>query len=194
MVLYTTKLNSKFFIPTPLFFNSRSFILNIFILMNKEDFRKLVREVINEMARGVRDEFSDLPVSPQRRNQMRREKRGLCGMCGKEPIESGGRGKKCKEKYRLRYHKTHPQARFNRPHSDEFSDLPPSQRFLMRVKKSKKCIVCGEPAVVGIFCLKHAIEVRERQRQARGYIRRYDSLTYRLQRALEKRPENPPPT
>jgi hypothetical protein len=158
--------------------------------MNKDGFRKLIREVIDEMSRPrIRDEFSDLPVSPQRKSQMRREKRGLCGMCGKEPIESGGLGKKCKERYRLRYHKTHPEARFYRQRFDKFSDLPisPKQRFLMRVKKSKKCIICGEPAVVGIFCLKHAIEDRERQRQKFGFQRRYNSLTYRLQRALEKK-------
>lgn len=45
------------------------------------------------------------------------------------------------------------------------------------------CILCPTPRVTKFFCLKHAIETREKNRRLKGSQRRYCSLTYRLETA-----------
>jgi hypothetical protein len=44
------------------------------------------------MPRQIQDEFSALPISRQRRYQLRREKAGLCRVCGK-PAAKGLNGR-----------------------------------------------------------------------------------------------------
>ena len=76
-----------------------------------------------------------------------------------------------------------------KPYHDEFSDLPISRqrKYQLRREKENKCIICGEPAVVARYCLKHAIIYREAQRRALGYkTRRFGSKTYKLQLAFDK--------
>jgi hypothetical protein len=68
---------------------------------------------------------------------------------------------------------------------DEFSGLPMSRqyRYQLRMKRDKRCIICGEPAVTKWKCLKHMVEARERQRKKMGLRRRLrNALSYRLQR------------
>lgn len=68
---------------------------------------------------------------------------------------------------------------------DEFSDLRVSRqyRYQLRMKRDKRCIICGEPAVTDWKCLKHMVKARERQRKKLGLKRRlHNALSYRLER------------
>lgn len=68
---------------------------------------------------------------------------------------------------------------------DEFAGLRVSRqyRYQLRMKRDKRCIICGEPAVTKWKCLKHMIKARERQRKKLGLQRRLrNALSYRLQR------------
>lgn len=75
---------------------------------------------------------------------------------------------------------------------DRFSNLPltKQRKWQLRREKENNCIICGEPAVVSRYCLKHAIAVRERQRQRipcqriPRQRRNYGSRTYKLQQSL----------
>ncbi len=42
------------------------------------------------MRQEIQDEFTGLPISRQRKYQLRRQRDGLCTQCG-EPVEQGGR-------------------------------------------------------------------------------------------------------
>lgn len=69
---------------------------------------------------------------------------------------------------------------------DEFADLQISRqyRYQLRMKRDKRCIICGEPAVTEWKCLKHMVKARERQRKKLGLRRRLrNALSYRLQRS-----------
>lgn len=59
---------------------------------------------------------------------------------------------------------------------DKFTNLPVSRqrKYQLRKKRAGMCVLCGEPAVTAMHCLKHAIAKRELDRK------RYNSLTYRL--------------
>jgi len=68
---------------------------------------------------------------------------------------------------------------------DEFAGLRVSRqyRYQSRMKRDKRCIICGEPAVTKWKCLKHNVKARERQRKKLGLQRRLrNALSYRLQR------------
>ncbi len=71
---------------------------------------------------------------------------------------------------------------------DKFTYLPISRqrRYQLRKERTKKCILCGAPAV-GLRCLRHMIQARELKRKKLGLKRRYKSLTYRLAKKQEKR-------
>jgi hypothetical protein len=67
---------------------------------------------------------------------------------------------------------------------DEFSDLPISRqrKYQLRMKREKRCQICGAPVVMGARCLKHLVEQREKGREQYGLKRRYRStLSYRLE-------------
>jgi len=67
---------------------------------------------------------------------------------------------------------------------DEFTDLPvsPQRKTQLRMARARRCIICGKPAVMGRFCLKHRVKERERQRKRLGLKRRYyGTLSYRLE-------------
>ena len=66
---------------------------------------------------------------------------------------------------------------------DEFSDLPisPQRRYQLRMRRKKRCILCGAPAKLGTMCLKHMIKTRETARKKLGLKRRYkNSMSYKL--------------
>ena len=67
---------------------------------------------------------------------------------------------------------------------DEFTDLPVSRqrKYQLRMQRAKRCVICGEPAVMGRFCLNHGVKHREGARRRLGLKRRYYStLGYRLE-------------
>jgi hypothetical protein len=67
---------------------------------------------------------------------------------------------------------------------DEFTDLPVSRqlKFQMRMRRDKRCHICGETAASDSLCLKHLVERREKQRRKFGLKRRYcNTLSYRLE-------------
>ena len=73
---------------------------------------------------------------------------------------------------------------------DEFTGLRISRqyRYQLRMKRQKRCIICGEPAVTKWKCLKHMVKARERQRKKLGLHRRLrGALSYRLQQASRSR-------
>jgi len=68
---------------------------------------------------------------------------------------------------------------------DEFAKLRVSRqwRYQLRMRRDKRCIICGEPVVSGLMCLEHMVKARERQRERLGLKRRHrNALSYRLQR------------
>ena len=67
---------------------------------------------------------------------------------------------------------------------DEFTDLPVSRqlKFQMRMRRDKRCHICGEAAASDSLCLKHLVERREKKRRKLGLKRRYcNTLSYRLE-------------
>jgi len=67
---------------------------------------------------------------------------------------------------------------------DEFTSQRVSRqrRYQLRMKRDRRCELCGEPASEGVLCLKHLIKSRERQRKKLGQKRRYhNAMSYRLQ-------------
>ena len=75
---------------------------------------------------------------------------------------------------------------------DEFTDLPIStqRRFQLRMKRDKRCTICGEPVIMGSRCLKHWVEQRERQRRKLGLKGRYSNTpSYRLEAEVRARAE-----
>ena len=72
-----------------------------------------------------------------------------------------------------------------KPIKDEFAGLRISRqyRYQLRMKREKRCIICGEPAVTKWKCLRHMVMARERQRKKLGLRRRLrGALSYRLQK------------
>ncbi len=68
---------------------------------------------------------------------------------------------------------------------DEFTALPISRqrKYQLRMKRDKRCTECGRPAVKGSRCVEHLVQARERQRKKRGLKRRYNTLSYKLEKA-----------
>ena len=67
---------------------------------------------------------------------------------------------------------------------DEFSDLPLSKqrKYQLRMKREKRCNLCGEPVAMGSRCLKHLVKQREYERKKLGLKRRYlNALGYKLE-------------
>jgi hypothetical protein len=67
---------------------------------------------------------------------------------------------------------------------DEFSDLPISRqrKYQLRMRREKRCQICGDPVVIGARCLKHLVESREKLRKKYGMKRRhYTRLSYKLE-------------
>jgi len=67
---------------------------------------------------------------------------------------------------------------------DEFTQLPISRqrKYQLRMRRDKRCIICGEPAAESSLCLKHLVKAREWQRKKFGIKRRnYNSRSYKLQ-------------
>ena len=57
------------------------------------------------------------------------------------------------------------------------------REWQIRHREQGLCILCSDRAVTRMYCLKHAVLARERERKARGCKRRFRSLTYRLTEA-----------
>lgn len=73
----------------------------------------------------------------------------------------------------------------SQPLKDEFTKLKISRqwRYQLRMRRDQRCIICGTPIKLGLMCLDHMIQARERQRKRLGLKRRHrNALTYRLQR------------
>ena len=70
--------------------------------------------------------------------------------------------------------------------SDKFSKLKISRqrKWQLRRKAAGLCVRCGDKAVVGDHCLKHAIAKRERARKQFGCKRKNNSLTSRIQKQV----------
>lgn len=69
---------------------------------------------------------------------------------------------------------------------DEFTSLPVSRqrKYQLRMKKQRRCTLCGERAVTSSRCLEHAIAFREWSRKKFGLKRRYfGALTYQMQKS-----------
>jgi hypothetical protein len=67
---------------------------------------------------------------------------------------------------------------------DEFMGLPLSKqrKYQLRMKRDGRCVMCGEAAVGGVFCLNHMVENRERERRRGGLKRRWKgALSYKLE-------------
>jgi hypothetical protein len=73
----------------------------------------------------------------------------------------------------------------SKPIKDKFTKLKISRqwRYQLRMRRDKRCVICGEPITRGLMCLAHMVAARERQRKRLGLKRRHhNALTYRLQR------------
>jgi hypothetical protein len=72
-----------------------------------------------------------------------------------------------------------------KPIKDKFTKLKISRqwRYQLRMRRDKRCVICGEPIFRGLMCLDHMVKARERQRKKLGLKRRHhNALSYRLQR------------
>jgi hypothetical protein len=70
---------------------------------------------------------------------------------------------------------------------DEFTDLKMSrqQKYQLRMRRDKRCKVCGDKAAESSLCLKHLVAERERRRRKLGCKRRLTGTkSYRLQGAV----------
>jgi hypothetical protein len=76
---------------------------------------------------------------------------------------------------------------------DEFTNQSKSytrQRiWQLRKHRDMRCILCGAAAVTSMYCLRHAIIMRERARKSKRCVKRLNSLTYRLsKKTLDTKP------
>ena len=72
-----------------------------------------------------------------------------------------------------------------KPIKDKFTKLKISRqwRYQLRMRRDKRCVICGKPIIRGLICLDHMVKARERQRKKLGLKRRHhNALSYRLQR------------
>ena len=70
---------------------------------------------------------------------------------------------------------------------DKFTRLKVSRqrKYQLRHRRRRLCELCPATRVTSAFCLKHAIQTRERGRRYQGSRKRRNSLTYRLQKKIE---------
>ncbi len=76
-----------------------------------------------------------------------------------------------------------------KPIKDEFTNLKISRqwRYQLRMRRDRRCIICGEPVVRGLMCLEHMVKARERQRKRLGLKRRHrNAFSYRLEKAVRQ--------
>ena len=110
----------------------------------------------------IMDEFTDLPISTQRKWQLRQRKRGKCTRCAK-PATKGGL---CDR------------------HAEQLKGWREARR-------RKGCLRCGKPRFSANHCLEHAIEIREYYRERGGCKRRFiGAATYQAE-IEQMREENP---
>lgn len=67
---------------------------------------------------------------------------------------------------------------------DKFTKLPISRQQKYRLRKQRKgiCLVCEDPAVTTVYCLRHAIKQREYMRKRKKCkIRFKGAKTYRME-------------
>jgi hypothetical protein len=65
---------------------------------------------------------------------------------------------------------------------DEFSYAPVSRqrKYQMRRQAQRRCTLCGAPAFTKLYCVEHAIGVRERKRRKEKAKKRYyNAFTYK---------------
>jgi hypothetical protein len=71
---------------------------------------------------------------------------------------------------------------------DEIAKLPVSRqrKWQLRQKEKRLCLKCTKPAVTKIYCLEHAVSIREGVRNKKGARRRNQALSYQLEKTLVK--------
>jgi hypothetical protein len=82
----------------------------------------------------------------------------------------------------------HPSAEMPKEIKDEFTDLPVSRqrKYQLRMARDGRCIICGEPEVGSLSCLKHLIQNRERARRViEATSRLKGARSYRLEQELK---------
>jgi hypothetical protein len=73
----------------------------------------------------------------------------------------------------------------SKPIKDKFTKLKISRqwRYQLRMRRDKRCIICGTPISRGLMCLEHMAKARERQRKRLGLKRRRrNAPSYRVAR------------
>ena len=82
----------------------------------------------------------------------------------------------------------HPSAEMPKAIKDEFTDLPLSRqrKYQLRMERDGRCIICGEPAVGSLTCLKHMVQNRERARRVIEATSRFKGArSYRLEQEMK---------
>jgi hypothetical protein len=133
------------------------------------------------MPKPVVDEFSELLVSRQRKEQLRHKRDGKCILCPR-PLATKNHCRKHALAARERSRKRNGSKRKNRTAldrrgpeiQDEFThlDLPYFKKMRLRYRRDGLGIICGDPAVTKLHCLKDAGKNREKVRQQSGAKRR----------------------
>lgn len=131
----------------------------------------------------IKDEFTDLPISRQRKYLLRRQRDGRCELCG-EPVRMGRRClKHLVERRELLRKKLGCKRRYYNSLGYQLEANPRLKAGKMR--RGRLCCFrfCTEPPVAGRRkCLKHLVEQRERERKQLGCKRRNrNALSYRLE-------------
>ena len=78
----------------------------------------------------------------------------------------------------------------SKPIKDKFTKLKISRqwRYQLRMRRDKRCVICGTPITRGLMCLEHMVAARERQRKRLGLKRRHqNALSYQLERKQKAR-------
>ena len=72
---------------------------------------------------------------------------------------------------------------------DEFTEMPISRqrKYQLRKARDKRCTICGAPSEHGTLCINHLVYHREHGRKKFGSKRRYNSLSYRLEKAAAEK-------
>jgi hypothetical protein len=144
------------------------------------------------MPRKITDEFSDLPVSHQRKSQLRNRRDGKCILCG-EPRATALHCLKHALAVRARRQRQHGPTRPTNSLTDrlqapviqdEFTALPVSERKKTELRRRRDglCVLCGQPVVTKVYCLAHAEANREQYRKLNPNARR--NLNARSYRAV----------
>ena len=125
------------------------------------------------MPTRVIDEFSNLPVSRQRKTQLRYHRDGKCIICG-QPSVTKTHCLKHAYAHRERERERNGRQRQNysaldrlgqKEIQDEFTPLPLpySKKMKLRWRRDGMCLRCGDSAITATLCLKHAEMNRKRR-------------------------------